>query len=60
MKTFECVFSARFIGAIGIWETFRSTVKAENAEMARLKLYDTYEHIQFFKCREIQESSLTD
>lgn len=45
MKTFHITFYGRTIGAIGIVCLYHETVEAENAEAARLKLYDHYEDI---------------
>ncbi len=55
MKTFECYFVGRQVGAIGIFHDVVLTVKAESAEAARLKCYNTHEHIRGFSCRDLPE-----
>lgn len=53
MKTFECYFTGRKVGAIGAFCEFIVTVEAENEDAARLKLYDTHEHISKLMIRDI-------
>jgi hypothetical protein len=38
-------FRGREAGAIGIFSRFAITVRADNEEQARLKLYETHDHI---------------
>jgi hypothetical protein len=45
MKTYQAKFTGREVGAIGIFYKITATVEAENAEAARLKLYEKYEHL---------------
>lgn len=45
MKTYLAKFHGREAGAIGIFSAHTATVQAANEEAARLKLYDTHEHI---------------
>jgi len=49
MKIFKLSFIGRLKGAIGITYKIHETVKAENLEAAKLKLYDKYEHITQIK-----------
>lgn len=55
MKTYECYFKGRQVGAIGIFHDCIVTVKAENSDEARLKCYETHEHLQSFSCRVIPD-----
>ena len=52
MKTYYCEGTARLKNAIGVTYHFSDTVQAENEEQARIKLYDTWEHIRITKCLE--------
>ena len=52
-KTFSITFIGRENGAIGISSTHTKTVTAENFEAARLKLYDTHEHIRVTAVKEV-------
>lgn len=45
MNTYYFEGTARQSGAIGITHPFNAEVKAATLEGARLKLYDTWEHI---------------
>lgn len=45
MKTFQYNIRARRIGALGTWQSFDGEVEAESLNLARLKLYETFEHI---------------
>jgi hypothetical protein len=45
VKTYFATFHGRAKGAIGRFYTCSDTVEAEDAEAARLKLYDKWEHI---------------
>lgn len=42
---YRLTFSARKVGALGIWSTFTETVEADDQEHARRWLYEKYEHI---------------
>ena len=53
MKSFNCFFHAKRIGALGLWSTYLIKVEANSIEEARLKLYKTYEHIYGFKAEEV-------
>jgi hypothetical protein len=53
-RTYRCDFTGRLSGAIGIFYKIRATVCATDPEAARLKLYDTYEHITDCTCVEVQ------
>lgn len=53
MKTFECYFTGRQVGAIGIMGEFIVTVQAEDEDKAKLKIYKTHEHISKWFAREI-------
>lgn len=55
MKTFKCYFTGRKVGAIGIFYDFIVTVQAENEEQARLKVYETHEHLSKWSAREIPD-----
>lgn len=43
--TYKIVFNGRKLGAIGIFQDFKTTVKAFTREQASNKLYDNFEHI---------------
>jgi hypothetical protein len=45
MKTYKIKFLGVTIGSIGHQRTFAETVQGENFYEAKLKLYDTHEHI---------------
>ncbi len=45
MKTYEIDFKGRKVGAIGVFETFRTQVFADDPEAAKLALYARFEHI---------------
>lgn len=45
MKKYKFIFEGVKIGAIGKRQKFTITTEAENFESAKLKLYDTHEHI---------------
>lgn len=45
MQSFLFRIRARKLGAIGLLDYFMVRVNAVNYESARLKLYETYEHI---------------
>ena len=47
MKTFKFKFSARKIGAIGIYSNFTRSVKARTEEEAKLLLYNDFDNISF-------------
>jgi hypothetical protein len=49
MKKFTFSILAVKIGSIGKRSKFMVTTEAENFEAAKLKLYDTHEHIQILK-----------
>jgi len=53
MKKYEFQFTGRENGAIGRIDNFYHLfVKAETPHEAKLKLYDTHEHISVKKCTE--------
>jgi hypothetical protein len=45
MKTYKFKFLGVAIGSIGKRIKFTKTIQAENIQDAKLKLYDTHEHI---------------
>lgn len=45
MKTYRIEFIGREAGALGVTSAWTKEVKAESEDAARLKLYDTHEHI---------------
>ena len=49
MKKYKFTFLGVKLGAIGKRIKFTVTTEAENFEAAKLKLYDTHEHIQILK-----------
>jgi hypothetical protein len=53
MKTFNAKFAGREAGAIGIFADHKITITAVDAEAARIKLYDTHDHIMHLKLEEI-------
>lgn len=46
MKKFTAIFNGRQVGAIGTFGEFKIEIEASDREAARLKIYDTHEHIQ--------------
>ena len=46
MNKYTARFTGRLSGAIGCFHPCTVEVEAENEDAARLKLYDTYDHIQ--------------
>ena len=53
MKTYEIQFIGRTVGAIGKFYPIRAQVFAADAEAAKLKLYDRFEHITGATVKEI-------
>lgn len=53
MKTFKAIFQGRESGAIGAFSQHTATVTAKDDEAARLKLYDTHDHISHLKLEEL-------
>ena len=53
MKTYKTSFNGRQAGALGITYRIETTVKAEDADKAALKLYDKYEHINHLNIKEV-------
>jgi hypothetical protein len=49
MKKYKFTFLGVKLGAIGKRIKFTVTTEAENFEAAKLKLYDTHEHIHILK-----------
>ena len=45
MRTYECQFYGREAGALGVLYWITVTVEAASIDDARLKLYDSWEHI---------------
>lgn len=45
MKTYRITFKGVLKGALGIPTKCSEKVKAENAEAAKLSLYDKYDHV---------------
>jgi len=58
MNTYKLNFTGRKINAIGKKSNFTEIVTAENAETAKLKLYDNYEHIQVLKVNNKEVNNL--
>ncbi len=56
MKTFKITFIGREAGAIGICYRIEKTVQAADAKAARLKLYETHEHIIVIRCEILEKS----
>jgi hypothetical protein len=52
-KTFSITFYGRENNAIGICIQFTKEVDAVDFEAARLKLYDTHEHIRVIEYHEV-------
>jgi len=49
MKKYKFTFQGKKIGSIGKLQKFTITTEAENFDAAKLKLYDTHEHIHILK-----------
>lgn len=56
MSLFEITFTGRKLGAIGIMQHFRRIVSAETPEAARLKLYETHEHVTNATLRQMSDT----
>jgi hypothetical protein len=52
---YRAEFWGRTIGAIGVTSRYVVEVEADNLEAARLKLYDTYEHISGLRLTPLTE-----
>lgn len=50
-------FTGRLSGAIGCFHSCTVEIEAENEEAARLKLYDTHDHIQGLRLEEQKEKT---
>jgi hypothetical protein len=48
-KTYVLTFQGRKKGAIGVMHPVRIEVKADSAEAAALKAYDTHDHVMWLK-----------
>jgi hypothetical protein len=53
---YQAYFYGRQRGAIGIFHQCSATVEAESVEAARLKLYDTHEHISVARIEEVPQA----
>lgn len=58
MNRYTLAFNARTIGALGIWSDYQRTVDAPTEDAARLRLYETHEHIS--GVRVVKVEPLTD
>lgn len=47
MKKFKVKFTGREVGAIGVFSHFELIIEAPDEDAARLKIYDTHEHLHF-------------
>ena len=56
METFKITFIGREAGAIGICYRIEKTVQAADAKAARLKLYETHEHITVIRCETLEQT----
>ncbi len=54
MPRYRCVFHGRKLGAIGVFGFHVVELDAEDPESARLKCYETHEHISNFKAIEVK------
>lgn len=54
MKKYKFTFLGVKNGSIGKRQTFTVTTESENFETAKLKLYDTHEHIQILSCNGVK------
>ena len=54
---YRFVIQARLRGALGVWNTHTVTVEAADKDAARLKLYDTHEHISVLTCVEVADDA---
>lgn len=50
LQQYTCAFVGRRAGAIGISTRVAITIWTESPEAARLKCYDTHEHLEGFRC----------
>lgn len=55
MTHYIAFFNGRLKGAIGIFHTCRVEVSAETPEEARLKLYETHDHITALTLHPVDE-----
>ncbi len=53
MKRYAATFNGRTVGAIGIRYLHHIEVEAEDEKAARLKLYETHEHISDVRITEV-------
>lgn len=54
MKTYRLLFLGRPVGSIGLRQVCSIEVQAEDEAAARLKAYETHEHITHVQFREVQ------
>lgn len=54
MKKYKVWFRGREVGAISIFSNFCIIVEAEDEEKARLKVYDTHEHLSCVRIEEVK------
>lgn len=56
MHEYTFCFNGRRLGAIGTLSQFRVSVIAENDDLARLSLYDNFEHITVVSLLKIRKA----
>ena len=54
MKKYDVAFTGREVGAIGICSRFCFEIEAESEDAARLKIYETHEHLMRVNISEIK------
>lgn len=55
LNKYNCSFTGREVGAIGVFFHVNYTVEAKNEELAHLKIYDKYEHLTDVKIELVKE-----
>lgn len=55
MPIYKITFTGRLNGAIGILQNWTRLVDAKDFEQARIKLYDTHEHIHITEQEEVSK-----
>lgn len=60
MKLFLLTFTGREVRAIGAFQDFRVILDAESEEAARLKIYDTHEHLSNLRVVKILPATEND
>lgn len=59
MNKYRCTFQGREVNAAGIMSRFSIEVEADTPEAARLKIYDTHEHLMDVRIEPVDSTTYT-